>query len=94
MSIYSLSYDYSKLYRLLDKGEPVAAFVDYSFNGGFNKRVMRDICQVVKKDEFGIKFFVRGMTYDEVSNFDCADRDEKTLFILCCKKMNLGWIKP
>ena len=48
MSIYSLSYDFSKLYRLLDKGEPVAAFVDYSFNGGFNKRVMRDICQVVK----------------------------------------------
>lgn len=92
--MYSLSYNYSELYRLLDKGQPIAAFVDYSFSSEVNKRVMRDICQVIKKKEFGIKFFVRGMSYDEVTDVDCRDSDERTVFIKACKMMNLGWIKP
>jgi len=92
---YNLSTDYEKLYEEIQDGNPVAAFVDYDYLGrDKSEEACRDICQIIRKGQYDIDFFVRGMSYMGIYPF--LDKNygvsEKEVFINSCKSTNLEWI--
>lgn len=88
------SKDYKKLYELICNGEAVAAFVDYKFRQ-IDEHVFRDVCQVVKKKEFDIQFFARGIGYGGIYQFMQDDGvSEFDVFVKICESMNLEFFNP
>jgi hypothetical protein len=94
MTIYNLSKDYERLYNIICAGQVAAAFVDYSFNGKGGKHVFKDLCAVKKRGLWDIDFYVRGTSYDSVSDLWSHLGSEKDVFILCCEGLNLEFIPP
>jgi hypothetical protein len=55
---------------------------------------VKDLCAIKKKGCWDIDFYVRGTSYDSVSDLWDHLGSEKHVFILCCKGLNLEFIPP
>jgi hypothetical protein len=94
---YPLSTDYDELYARICAGEVVAAFVDHTYQDEPDCPVWRDVCSVRRKGPWQITIGVRGHTYSQICQFEerhCNGRSEKEIFMIDCKLLNLGWVKP
>lgn len=82
------STDYKKLYELICSGEAVPAFVDHLYNKD-KSDLCRDVCQVVRRGEFDINIFARGIGYGAIYPFDAEHGSEFELFAALCAGLNL-----
>lgn len=89
---YRLSTDYEALFAAIAEGHEIAAFVDYKLSEGITVR--RDICLVRRTGPYQISIAARGTQYGGLYPFDAEDGEERALFIVQCKAMNLEWIAP
>ena len=92
--MYELSQDYSILYALICRGERVAAYLDNKVTThGEEDIITRDLCNIEKRGDWHISFFVRGLSYDTVTDFDCRNgKSEEEVFKIVCNAHNIGFI--
>ncbi|ENK2262714.1 hypothetical protein AB3A98_002761 [Vibrio parahaemolyticus] len=97
---YQLSVDFDELFDRLEVGETIVGFYDKQFTG--SEFVHRDVCQLEMKEGI-INGGVRGLGCLNLSEFDVKLYNAKnksnpvnlkSLFVLSCEAINLGWIKP
>ncbi|MDW1966031.1 hypothetical protein ACJO1P_03765 [Vibrio parahaemolyticus] len=97
---YQLSVDFDELFDRLEAGETIAGFYDKQFTA--SEYVHRDVCQLEMKEGI-INGGVRGLGCLHLSEFDVKLYNAKnknnpvnlkSLFVLSCEAINLGWIKP
>ena len=91
---YNISKDYEELYDLVNAGNKIFCFADYS---GMNRRKppLRDLCLCKRTRYDNIEFQSRGMCYGSVSNddLDVFAKTEKGLFIILCNECHIEWVK-
>lgn len=87
--MYKLSRNYKKLYKLINQGNTVICFVDFSFPGSKGSP-SRDICKA-SKNEDRIYFYSRGCVYIPIESWEPKTYD---FFELLCMKYNVEWVKP
>ena len=93
-SLYHLSTDYEKLFRLICEGQSIAAWSDtYSMKDG-DGNPYRDICEVLRTGEYEIMISARGTSYGNVWPFMKDEGTEQEVFIRACRGCNLAWIDP
>lgn len=94
--MYALSKDYEKLYDLICGGARVAAYVDNRYGSEGDEVEFRDLCNVERRGEWQISFYVRGCGYGHVTRINSIDgkRTEKEAFILACKSLSVEFIPP
>lgn len=94
--MYSLSKDYARLYALICSGARVAAYLDNRYGSEDDEVQFRDLCNVERRGEWQISFYVRGCGYGHVTRINSIDgkRTEKEAFILACKSLNVEFIPP
>lgn len=94
--IYITSDNYIKLKQLLDKGDTVICFIDFT---GFSDITMRDICLARRRDKDDKEydryvFSSRGYCYYEHWTGEEHPFNHGTSFVEAMKKLNLRYIMP
>lgn len=93
-SLYNLSSDWHRLFKLLCEGHLVAAFVDNPQMKKADGKPQRDICQILRRREYDIQLSVRGTGYGGIWPFMEEEGAEEDLFVTLCQSCNLAWIDP
>ncbi|ARM86124.1 hypothetical protein [Marinobacter salarius] len=93
-SIYNLSKDYGKLFRLICEGQRIAAWSDTFRMKDAEGNPYRDICEVRRSGEYEIIISARGTGYGNVWPFMKDEGTEEDVFVKVCKGCNLEWIDP
>ena len=93
-SIYYLSRDYAKLFRLICEGHRIAAWADTFSMKDAEGKPYRDICEVRRSGEYEIMISARGTGYGNVWPFMKDDGPEDDVFEKACRGCNLQWIDP
>lgn len=93
-SVYSLSRDYTKLFRLICKGQRIAAWADTFSMRDAEGSPYRDICEVRRTGEYKIMISARGTGYGNVWPFMKEEGTEEDVFTKACQGCNLEWIDP
>lgn len=92
--IYSLSTDYNVLFDLLLSGETVVGFVPLSsYFVPDRDTEHRDVCEIVRYDEFDIFIGVRGTGYGGLFPYMQKYGTEREVFIQHCANIGLQWIQ-
>ncbi|WP_138437864.1 hypothetical protein [Marinobacter shengliensis] len=93
-SIYNLSKDYGKLFRLICEGQRIAAWSDTFSMSDTEGNPYRDICEVRRSGAYEIMISARGTGYGSVWPFMKDEGSEEEVFEKVCKSCNLTWIDP
>ncbi|WP_273209009.1 hypothetical protein [Marinobacter subterrani] len=93
-TIYSLSRDYGKLFRLICEGHRIAAWADTFSMRDAEGNPYRDICEVRRSGAYEIMISARGTGYGNVWPFMKEEGTEEDVFAKACKGCNLEWIDP
>lgn len=93
-SIYNLSRDYVKLFRLICEGHRIAAWADTFSMRDDEGNPFRDICEVRRYGVYEIMISARGTGYGNVWPFMEEEGVEEDVFVKVCKCCNLEWIDP
>ncbi|WP_157680754.1 hypothetical protein [Marinobacter nauticus] len=93
-SIYNLSKDYAKLFRLICDGQRIAAWADTFSMKDADGKPYRDICEVRRSGEYEIMISARGTGYGNVWPFQRDEGTEEAVFSKACAGCNLEWIDP
>lgn len=93
-----MSDDYDKLMELLDQGNVVACYVDYTVDYGSEKKVFRDIAKAKKKERYNITSPNYGYVVEArgIRYIDWDRNREKLQFVTFkdeCERNNLQFIE-
>lgn len=92
---YKLSTDYDRLYELIQEGQEVVCWIDYTFDFENEIRIYRDTCSA-KKHPNVTMFQSRGYGYICINRWDYEDLKMSELEYLkkICEKKNVEFFDP